>query len=287
MLRPLLLPALLGLVLGAQEPGPLFPQLSPQAKVAQVIGTTEVEVSYHRPAVRQREIWGKLVPYDQVWRMGANEATTLRFSDPVQVNGEKVPAGTYSLFAIPGRDTWTLVLNRRAKQQGAWEYDPKLDLLRFTVKPKAVPLTEWLTFEIYPAGHGTAYVDLYWEKLRVSFLVETDVDEIVTARMRRAMRVRPADWKLFRDAAQYCAEQEIHMAEALGWAERSIQLHADPTNLRAKAQLLRVLDRGPEALDLLEKALRLARTQKAGQAVTGPIEELLGLWRRNGSGGRG
>lgn len=265
------------------EDRPIFPQLSPQATVAQVVGTTTVEVTYHRPAVRNRAIWGTLVPYGQVWGTGANEATTIRFSDPVQVNGQKVPAGTYALFAIPAADRWTLILNRRARQLGAWEYDPKQDVLRFDVKPKTpVPHTEWLTYEVYPAGHGTAYVDLYWEKLRVSFLVEVDVDELVTARMRKAMRERPNDWKLLSDAAQYCAEQEIHMGEALGWADRSIKLNENPSNLFVKARLFYVTNRKAEANQLAERALQIARQRRQGPTVTGPIEQILAQWKRNG-----
>ena len=269
----------MGSYLAAQAP-PIFPQLSPLASVSQTIGTTTVEVHYHRPAVRGRQIFGGLVPYGQVWRTGANEATTIRFSDPVQVNGQKVPTGTYALFSIPNQDHWTLILNRRARQEGAWEYDPREDVLRLDVKPKTVPHTEWLTYEIYPASSATAYVDLYWEKLRVSLLVEVDVDEIVTARMRKAMKERPGDWKLLSDAAQYCADQEIHMGEALGWVDRSIKLNEQPTNLAVKARLIYLHGDRAQALQLLEKALNMARTRKQGPSVTGPIEQMLGQWKK-------
>jgi hypothetical protein len=269
--------------LAAQEKGPLFPQLSPSATVSQVVGTTQVEISYHRPAVRGRSIWGSLVPYGQVWRLGANEATTIRFTDPVMLRDKKVPAGTYALFAIPGPEHWTLILNRRARQTGAWEYDASQDVLRFEVKPKGVPNTEWLTFEIYPAGHGTAYIDLYWEKVRVSFLVEVDVDELVTARMRKAMQANPGDWKLFSDAALYCAEQEIHMGEALGWAEKSLKLNRNPQNLYAKARVLHTTGKVAEALQLLEQALQLATSRKLGPASTGPMEQTREQWKRNGN----
>ncbi len=258
---------------------PIFPQLSPSASVSQTIGTTTVEVLYHRPAVRGRQIFGSLVPYGQVWRTGANEATTIRFSDPVQVNGQKVPAGTYSLFSIPNPDHWTIIFNRRARQEGAWEYDPREDILRSDVKPKAAPHTEWLTYEIYPASSATAYVDLYWEKLRVSLLVEVDVDEIVTARMRKAMRERPGDWKLMSDAAQYCVDQEIHMGEALGWVERSIKLSEQPANLSVKARLLYLQGDKAQAVQLMGKALSMARARKQGAAVTGPLEAMLQQWK--------
>jgi hypothetical protein len=267
------------LPLPSQTP-PIFPQLSPSASVAQTIGTTSVEIQYHRPAVRGRQIFGALVPYGQVWRTGANDATTIRFSDPVQVNGQKVAAGTYALFSIPYQDRWTVILNKRARQQGAWEYDPREDVLRLDVKPKTVPHTEWLTYEIYPASSATAYVDLYWEKLRVSLLVEVDVDEIVTARMRKAMRERPGDWKLMSDAAQYCVDQEIHMGEALGWVERSIKLSEQPANLSVKARLLYLQGDKIKAVRLMEKALSLARARKLGPAVSGPLEQMLEQWKK-------
>lgn len=258
----------------------IFPQLSPSASVSQTIGTTTVEIQYHRPAVRGRQIFGGLVPFGQVWRTGANDATTIRFSDPAQVNGQKIAAGTYALFSIPNQDNWTVILNKRARQQGAWEYDPREDVLRLDVKPKAVPHTEWLTYEIYPASNATAYVDLYWEKLRVSLIVEVDVDEIVTARMRKAMRERPSDWKLMSDAAQYCADQEIHMGEAIGWADRSIKLSEQPTNLAVKARLIYLHGDKAQAVQLMEKALSLARARKQAGAVTGPLEQLLQQWKK-------
>ena len=264
----------------ASQTSPIFPQLSPSASVSQTIGTTTVEVQYHRPSVKGRQIFGALVPYGQVWRTGANEATTIRFSDPAMVNGQKVAAGTYAIFSIPYQDRWTVILNKRARQQGAWEYDPREDVLRLDVKPKTVPHTEWLTYEIYPASSATAYVDLYWEKLRVSLLVEVDVDEIVTAKMRKAMRERPNDWKLMSDAAEYCVDQEIHMGEALGWVERSIKLSEQPVNLSVKARLLYLHGDKAQAMRLMEKALAMAKARKQGAAVTGPIEQMLQQWKQ-------
>jgi len=123
----------------------LFPQVSPWASVSQTIGTTRITLEYHRPAVRGRKIWGSLVPYGQVWRAGANDATTIRFADAVKIHGHEVKAGTYALFMIPRLEGWTVILNRRAKQWGAFEYDPRLDVLRLEVTPRTASNTEWLT----------------------------------------------------------------------------------------------------------------------------------------------
>lgn len=275
-------------LLGVEPDGGIFPKLSPQASVSQTIGTTTVSLEYHRPQVRGRRIWGELVPFGQVWRTGANEATTIKFSDPVRVDGKPVPAGTYALFSIPGPEQWTLILNRRWRQFGAYEYQPKEDLIRFDVKAKVVKEhTEWLTYEVYPASRASAYVDLYWEKLRVSFRVDVDVDTMVTARMKRAMaKANESDWKIYADAAEYCVEQEKELTQALGWAEKSIKIQENPTNLSVKAHILRALGQPAQAQQVLEKALKVARAQNASGSVIGPIQYTLDQWKRaNGGGG--
>jgi len=272
--------------LSGETDNSIFPKLSPQSTVSQTVGTTTVSVEYHRPQVRGRKIWGELVPYGQVWRTGANEATTIKFSDPVKVNGQPVPAGTYALFSIPGPEQWTLILNKRARQFGAYEYQPKDDLLRFVVKAKAVKeFSEWLTYEVYPASRSSAYVDLYWEKLRVSFLVEVDVDSIVTARMKRAMsRAGDRDWKIYADAAEYFVEQEKELTQALGWAEKSIRIQENPVNLSVKAHILKAISQPAQAYQTLERALKIARSQNAGPAVIGPIQSTLDLWKKQNNG---
>ncbi|HTL98323.1 MAG TPA: DUF2911 domain-containing protein [Holophagaceae bacterium] len=257
----------------------LFPQLSPAAQVSQVIGLTKVTIDYHRPAVKGRKIWGDLVPYDQVWRLGANEATTITFSDPVKVDGYEVPPGTYALFAIPHADAWTMILSKHARQFGAWEYDPKEDLLRWDVRPKEVGSNEWLTFEIYPASASTAYVDLYWEHQRVSFLVETDLEAQVQARLGRALaKAKPGDWEIWSQAAEYCAEQEVNLQKAMEWIDRSVRIQENATNLFIKARLQRALGLKEEAMKTLDQALAMAKTKHAAPAVIGPIEETKQRW---------
>lgn len=270
----------------AADPQEIFPKLSPKASVSQTIGTTTVSIEYHRPAARGRKIWGELVPFGQVWRTGANEATTIRFSDPVRVAGRQVPAGAYALFTIPGPETWTVILNKRWRQFGAYDYQPKDDVVRLEVKPKVVKEhTEWLTYEIYPASRGSAYIDLYWEKMRVDFLVDVDVDAIVSARMRRAMEAAGGrDWKIYAEAAEYFYNQERELSQALGWAERSVKIQENPRNLTIKARLLRELGRGGEAFQVLERALNLARAQRAPASVVQPIQDLLAQWRAGGNG---
>jgi hypothetical protein len=280
MIRSLVLSIFLCLP-GSAQGSRIFPQLSPQATVSQTIGTTEVKVEYHRPGVRRRKIWGELVPFGQVWRAGANEATTIRFSDTVKVNGQSIPAGSYALFMIPGPERWTIILNKRWRQLGAYEYDPREDLVRFEVSPKAVGLSEWLTYEIYPASGSSAYVDLYWEKLRVSFLVEVDVAGIVTARMKKAMaQAKAGDWKIYADAAEYLLEQDADLAQALTWIDRSIRINENPENLHVKAKLQMAAAQASDALKTLDRALKLGRDRKAHQAVLGPIQATQEAWKK-------
>lgn len=280
------------LSLPATEPGPagalaaaatdqLFPQRSPWACVQQTIGTTVITIEYHRPAVRGRAIWGALVPYHQVWRAGANEATTIRFSDSVRIHDQEVKAGTYSIFMIPRPDVWTVILNRRAKQWGAFEYDPKQDLIRFEVKPRPNTFTNWLSFALEPTSDSTAYVQLLWEKLKVNFLVEVNVEAITAARMKKLFAQRPNDWKVYCQAAEYALVQAVPLHQALEWVDRSLSLQENATNLAIKARLLYEAGQPPEAIELMERALRRARAARQSAATIGPMEKDLSAWRQS------
>lgn len=149
-------------------------RVSPKAEVMQVVGFTEVRIIYSRPGVKGREIWGGLVPYNQVWRAGANEATKFIFSSDVLIEGKPLKAGSYSFFAIPGKNEWTLIFNKVADQWGAFEYNETQDALRIKVKPeKSSVFQEWLTYTITRTSDYSAVVRLEWEKLKVPFKIET------------------------------------------------------------------------------------------------------------------
>ncbi|GMU95706.1 DUF2911 domain-containing protein [Ignavibacterium album] len=148
-------------------------RVSPKAEVMQVVGFTEVRIIYSRPGVKGREIWGGLVPYNQVWRAGANEATKFIFSTDVLIEGKPLKAGSYSFFAIPGKNEWTLIFNKVADQWGAFEYNETQDALRIKVKPeKSSVFQEWLTYTITRISDYSAVIRLEWEKLKVPFKIE-------------------------------------------------------------------------------------------------------------------
>lgn len=150
-------------------------RLSPKASVGQTVGFTDVTISYSRPGVKGRKIWGDLVPYDKVWRAGANEATKFTFSTDVIIEGKKLPAGSYSFFTIPGKDSWTIIFNKVADQWGAFEYNEAEDALRLTVKPEKSDFNEWLKYEITKTNDAGATVSLEWENMKASFKVEVKI----------------------------------------------------------------------------------------------------------------
>jgi Protein of unknown function (DUF2911) len=152
----------------AQAPAALQ---SPAGSASGAAGGTRITIEYHRPSVRGREIWGGLVPYGQVWRLGANEATTITFSTPVKIEGTDVAAGTYALFAIPGKDKWTFIVNKNAKQWGAFKYQQTDDLLRFDVVPQPGNAVETMTFSIVPKAPASASVEMEWAKVKAAFNV--------------------------------------------------------------------------------------------------------------------
>jgi hypothetical protein len=147
-------------------------RISPKAEVMQTVGFTDVSIVYSRPGVKGRTIWGKLVPYDAVWRAGANEATKITFTTDVTIEGKKLKKGSYSFFAIPGKNEWTIIFNKVADQWGAFEYNESEDALRVKVKTEKASWQEWLSYTINKVSNTSAVIRLEWEKIKVPFKVE-------------------------------------------------------------------------------------------------------------------
>ncbi len=144
-----------------------LPRLSPKAYVGQMVGYVNVEINYGTPGVKDRKIWGELVPYNKIWRTGANEATTIEFSKPILIEGNKIPAGKYSLFTIPGITEWTIILNKVADQWGTYKYNKEEDLIRFKVKPIKNEHQERLNFSIEYVDSYKANIIFKWEKIEL------------------------------------------------------------------------------------------------------------------------
>jgi hypothetical protein len=255
-----------------------LPQASPAARVGLAVGVTDIEITYHRPGVKGRGIWGGLVPYGEVWRLGANEATMISFSTPVKVEGHDVPAGKYALFAIPGKDTWTLVLNKKAEQWGAYFYKQEEDLLRFDVKPQAGPATEWMSFGITPASETSATVEINWESLRVPFTVSADVDRMVWSGIDAALAGKP-NARAYLTAVQYAFNKDARLDDAMAWADKALALEESFWGHEYKARLLQKKGQVEEAVQHLDKAMELAKG-KAPQEYIDGLAQLKKDWKK-------
>jgi len=255
-----------------------IPAASPAASVSQAVGISKVTVDYHRPGVKGRKIWGGVVPYDQVWRLGANEATTITFTDPVKIKGRELAAGSYALFVLPKPGVFTVVFNSNAKQWGAFRYEESKDVLRFDLQPEASKFNEWMTFELVPAGKGLLRVEWRWEKLRFSFDVEVDVDALAWKRIDAALAKDAPSADDYLAAAKYARDEKQRLGDAMVWVDKSIAREESFWNDELKARLLADQGKYAEAIPLVEKAKALA-AGKAPQPYVDGLDKTLAEWR--------
>lgn len=253
-----------------------LPRPSPKATVSQTVGVTEMSISYSRPGVKGRKIWGGLVPYGEVWRTGANENTTITFSTPVKVGGKELPAGTYGLQTIPAEGDWTVILSKDAQLWGAFNYKPENDALRFRVKPQPAEHRERMAFDFEDVTDNSAQVVLHWEKLKVPFTVEVDTPKLVMEKVGSAVR-----WQTPYQAANYCIQNNTCLAEASRWLDASIALQENFTNLRAKAMLLAKSNK-KDAVTYGERALAAAKTaqQQPNPQQVQELEAMVADWKK-------
>lgn len=198
-----------------------FPAASPQATFKQRVGVTDVEVTYSRPGVKGRKIFGGLEQYGKVWRTGANNATKVTFSTDLTFGGTKVAAGSYGLFTIPGESEWTVILNKVPGQWGAYRYDAKDDVLRVTVKPaKLAELVETFTIDVNDVRDGSATLNLIWENTRVSVPLVFDLSGVV--QQVDALMSSTAEKKPHAQAAMFFFENNVDLAKAEAWMDAAI-----------------------------------------------------------------
>jgi len=245
----------------AQTPLKL-PDASQKASVSQTVGLTDITISYHRPAVNKRKVWGGLVPYGEVWRAGANENTTISFGSPVKVNGKELAAGTYGLHMLPTEKEWTVIFSKESNAWGSFSYDAKEDALRVGVAPEPAEFQERLSYTFDEPTNTATGVALRWEKLRVPFKVEVDTHAVVVANIREQLRGLPRfSWQGWNQAASYCAQNGVNLDEALTWADRSISMSETFPNLRTKALILEKKGDAKAAEALRAKAFTIAGEQ--------------------------
>ena len=243
-----------------------LPQPSQKAAVSQTIGLTEITLVYHRPAVNGRKIWGGLVPLGKVWRAGANENTTISFSSAVTVGGKELPAGTYGLHLIPAEREWTFILSTVATAWGSFSYDQAEDAVRVAATPEVAPFLEHLEYTLDEPGPDRVLVTLHWEKLRASFPVEIKTNDVVLANIRGQLRGLPRfSWQGWNQAAQYCLQAKVDLDEGLAWADRSLAMNENMTNLMTKAGLVEAKGDAAQAATLRNKGLAMGTEAEVNQ----------------------
>jgi hypothetical protein len=235
-------------------------RLSPASYVHQRIGLTDVKLTFGSPGVKGRKIWGELVPYDTVWRTGANEATTIEFNHDVKLNGNNVPAGKYSLFTIPAEKEWTIIINKTAEQWGSYDYNKDDDLLRFTVSPqKSSHPHERMKFVFKDVKLNTATLLLVWEEISVPITVETEIASVAHANIESAIEDDPDNWELYAQGATFAANFKMFEDEALVWINKSIDLEEHYWNYYVKARLLASAGNNDAAKAAIKKSKELAK----------------------------
>jgi hypothetical protein len=256
-----------------------LPRVSPKASVSQTIAMTDVTVSYSRPGVKGRVIWGGVVPYDAPWRTGANEATTVAVSDTVTVGGQKLPTGTYSFFTIPGRDEWTVVFSKQKDLWGAYDYKPEEDALRVKVKPQTAPHQEWMGFTFENLKPASGDLVLRWEKLMlaVPFAVD-DVDQALVQARTEIANAKPDDYRTSYRAADFFFSAGLVPDETEAWVKKSMAVQENYYNLGLYARMLEKAGKRKEAVATAEKAIAAGKASK-DRVDTHPIEAVLAEWK--------
>ena len=225
--RPFLLtlPAIfLAAKIPAQTPQIDFPAASPPCTLKQQVGLTDITVVYSRPGMKGRVVYGGIVPYGQVWRTGANQATTITFSTPVTLEGHDIPAGTYALFTIPGQSDWTIILNKDANQWGAFNYKQADDFVRFEVTPFALlsPI-ETFTIEWNRIRDESAVLNLVWDRTVVPIHLHVDVVDKLVPQIQAAMAApgKKSDAFYFQ-AATFYYDHGLDLTNALNWVNAGL-----------------------------------------------------------------
>ncbi|HXW89466.1 MAG TPA: DUF2911 domain-containing protein [Terriglobales bacterium] len=236
-----------------------LPRESQLGVVTQRIGITDITIRYHRPLVKGRTIWGKVVPFGEVWRAGANENTTIAISDAVQIEGKPLPQGTYGLQMIPRENEWTVIFSNVHTAWGSFNYQEADDVLRVTVKPQPSEMHEALTYDFEDVKADSAVATLRWEKMAVPIKIGVKVHEVVEASLRNQLQgVVQYTWEAWDDAAKYLLAQKYDLDEALKYEETSIRTEPRFDNLLTKSRILEAMGQKDEAEVAKNQALARA-----------------------------
>ena len=243
-----------------------LPRQSQSAEVTQTIGISGVTVKYSRPLVNGRKVFGGIVPYGDVWRAGANENTTITFTDPVTIEGKPLDKGTYGLFMIPKEDQWTIIFSKTASAWGAFTYKQDEDALRVTVKPATSDFHEAMLYDFDNLQPDSALVILRWDKTAVPFKVAVNVPQTVEASLQKQFRGRVQyEWQSYDDAANYFLDAKADLPDGLKYADKSIEIESRYDNLMTKSRILSAMGKTDEVKTFATQALAKADAPQSYQ----------------------
>lgn len=205
----------------AEAQGLKLPAMSPTQKLSQDFSLSSIDINYSRPSMRGRKIFGDLVAYGEVWRTGANAATTIRFGEDVVVAGKDMKAGEYELFTIPGKDSWEVVFNYGKGDWGAYTMDEKKEALRVKIKPQMLPMNmETFTIAINDMTLNSCNIDLMWEKTKVSIPVKANNQDRIVADIDKAINKPSIPYY---QAANYYLENNLDLKQAMAWTDKALE----------------------------------------------------------------
>jgi Protein of unknown function (DUF2911) len=241
---------------GSQATELNLPRLSQRAEVIQRIGLTDVHIIYHAPLAGGRELFGTTVPYGKVWRAGANENTTISFTDDVSVEGHALPAGTYGLHTIPNAEQWTIIFSKNSTSWGSFSYEEKEDALRVNVKPIAAENRDSLAYTFDDIKPDSAAATLRWGKVAVPFRISVDVNGITERSIRNQLRsVGGFTWAGYDEAGNWSLDSNYKLEDGLKWEDTSIQNEERFDNLETKSRILDAMGKKQEAATTLAAAM--------------------------------
>jgi hypothetical protein len=251
------------------------PRPSPDASVSQVVGITNISIDYSSPGVKGRKIWGELVPFDKVWRTGANEATTITFSDPVSINGNDLAAGTYGIHTIPNSSEWEIIFSKDTPINGSSTFDPKKEILRIKIKPVDHHFMERMTFMFTDATDNSVNVNLIWENLKVGFTVNVKTQELTLQKARESF-----NWNQLMAASTYALQQDVNLDEGFRWIQASTLINENYWNTRILAQYYEKMNKKTEAIATLEEAIDLGSKMQNAPFDFDSMKQLLAEWKK-------
>jgi hypothetical protein len=245
-----------GLMANAQDLK--LPSLSPNAKITQSFSTSEIEISYSRPSARNRQVFGTVVPYGQVWRTGANGATKVKFGEDVVINGKSIKAGEYALYTIPNKTQWEIIFNKGVGNWGASGYSTADDIARFSVQPKTINnKIETFTINISNITFNTCNIELTWENTKVVIPVKADNEERISKSITKAIKEPTIPY--YR-AASYYYETGQHLDEALSFVDKAVEQNPKAFYMwYLKARIAQKMGKNDIAIDAANQAIESSK----------------------------